>query len=70
MCVYKGVAYYLSSRYCCTIGYRFALACYHGNCRKKVILEYFYQSTDAESNGVSLNVVMSILVLWLMAKKT
>ena len=48
---HKGVACYLSPRYCYTIGYRFALACFHGKCRKKVILE-FYQSTDAESNGV------------------
>ena len=39
-------------RLCCTISYRFSLACYHGKCRKKIILEYFYESTDAESNGV------------------
>ena len=30
----------------------FALACFHGKCRKKVILDFFYHSTDAESNGV------------------
>ena len=42
----------MSPRYCCTISYRFALACYHGKCRKKIILEYFHESTDAESNGV------------------
>ena len=50
MCLYKGVTCYLSPRYCCTISYRFALACY-GKCRKKMILEYFYESTNAESNG-------------------
>ena len=52
LCMFNRVACYLSPRYCCTIGYRFALACYHGKCRKKVILEYFYESTDAECNSV------------------
>ena len=49
---HKGLACYSSPRYCYTIGYRFALACFHGKCRKKVILDFFYESTDAESNGV------------------
>ena len=42
----------MSPRYCYTIGYRFALAYFHGTCRKKVILEYFYRSMDEESNSV------------------
>ena len=58
----KGVACYLSPSYFYTIGYRFALACYHGKCRKKVILEYFYQSMGAESNSDCCDVNISNIV--------
>ena len=44
--------YNLYRSYFYTSGYRFALACIHGKCRKKVILEYLYEATDSESNGV------------------
>ena len=48
----RGIAKKKVSRSGYSIGYMFALACFHGKCRKKVIMDFFYESTDAESNGV------------------
>ena len=57
--------WYSPPRYCCTIGYRLALACYHVMCKR--ILEYFHESTDAKSNSVFSDCCD---VIWLLAQTT
>ena len=67
---HKGVVCYSSPQYCYTIAYRFALACFHGKCRKKVILDFFYESRMQKAMVYVVIVVISVIVIWLMAKKT